>query len=1245
MLDFYNVVVTEKKDGVFQVRPDWIIGRSTDLMTRGGAFYAIWDEERGLWSKDIYDVQRLVDADLEWHAQEVKEKTGTKCTVARLSINSSKIWDEFQRYLRNSANNFHSLDEKLIFDNMKVSKNDYATIKLPYSLKKGKYDAWNLIVGTLYNKEEREKIEWAIGAVVSGDTKYIQKFLVFYGPPATGKSTILNIIQKLFDGYAIVFDARELSSSNNAFAMSAFRGNPLVGVQHDGDLSRIYDNTKLNSIVSHEIMIVNEKYRSPFELRSNAFLFMGTNVPVKISDAKAGIIRRLIDVVPTQKTIDTESYHILMEQTNFELGAIAEHCLSRYKSLGRNYYNAYRPRNMMQQTDIFYNFVEFYIDTFKEEDPITLTKSWALYKEYCIDTGIEKPLPQYKFREELKNYFNNFEERKKLDGKDFRNLYSGFKYLEKVISFTELPIKPTGIYSIELREQHSVFDEQYRGRPAQYASDDGVPKKKWINIITTLGDLNTHNLHYVKVPENHIVIDFDLVDEDGSKDLDQNIKAASKFPPTYAEVSKSGKGIHLHYIYLGDLKELSSVYDVGIEIKIFAGDSALRRKLTTCNNVNITAIDRGLPKKEKSLIPTKSIQSEKGLRDLIIRNMKKEIHPGTKPSIDFIHTILDEAYESGMAYDLRDMRSTILTFAAKSSHQALACIKLVQSMQFVGKGAMPEVYDGESPVVFFDIEVYPNLLVVCWKAEGEQQVSRMINPEPMEVEPLLKMKLVGFNNRRYDNHILYGRYIGYSLEELYVLSQKIILGGNNRDVFLGEAYNLSYADIYDFSSKKQGLKQFMIDLEIPHIEIDLPWDKPVPEKFWPVVEAYCVNDVMATEKVFENRRQDFVARQILSAISGLSINSTTQAHAAKIIFGNEKNPRSSFTYTNLGEKFPGYIFDGKESTYRGEITGEGGYVYAEPGTYENVSVLDIASMHPTSIECLNLFGHYTKKFSELKEARLAIKHKDYETARRLFDGKLGQFLDDDKDSEVLSYALKIVINIVYGLTSARFDNPFRDNRNKDNIVAKRGALFMIDLKHAVQERGSSVIHIKTDSIKIPNATQDTIDFVISFGKEYGYDFEQEPTYDWFCLVNDAVYIARSGDKWTAVGAQFQDPYVLKTVFTHEELEFKDFCRAKNVVQGRMYLDFSDSGEIENMVHVGRTGSFVPVLDGGTLWRVKDDMKYAVSGTKGYSWITREVAAERNESKTLHIDMSYFELLKDKAIEAISQFGEPCGLDI
>ncbi len=245
-MDFYRIVVTEKKDGTLQIKPDWVVGRSKDLLTRNGSFYAVWDEERKLWSTDIYDVQRLVDADLDRYAREAEEKTGIIYQVSHLRNSSSKLWDSFQQFMRNSGYNNHPLDEKLVFANTELKKEDYASKRLPYSLNPGPHDAWDQLISTLYNDEERAKIEWAIGAVVSGDSKYIQKFLVFYGPPGSGKSTILNIIEKLFEGYTAIFDARELAGQNNVFATSAFKSNPLVAVQHYGDLSRIYDNTKLN---------------------------------------------------------------------------------------------------------------------------------------------------------------------------------------------------------------------------------------------------------------------------------------------------------------------------------------------------------------------------------------------------------------------------------------------------------------------------------------------------------------------------------------------------------------------------------------------------------------------------------------------------------------------------------------------------------------------------------------------------------------------------------------------------------------------------------------------------------------------------------------------------------------------------------------------------------------------------------------------------------------------------------------
>jgi len=1245
-VDFYKIRIKETK-GVPQAYPDWIVDTFDDLMIRGGSFYAVWDENLGMWSTDEFDVQRLVDEDI-YHFVEDAAQKGTIFEPLFTRNFSTGSWERFKKYIRNlpDSGNYHPLDDTITFANTEVKKKDYVSKRLPYSLEAGKTDAWDELLGVLYSPDERSKIEWCIGAIVSGDSKWIQKFLVFYGPPGTGKSTVIDIIERLFVGYVATFEAKALTSSHGTFAMESFESNPLVAIQHDGDLSRVEDNTKLNSIVGHDFMTINVKYRSAFSIRPNAFVIVGTNKPVKISDAKAGNTRRLIDVHPTGVKIEPGRYHLLTENINYELGAIAHKCLQRYREMGKFYYENYIPTKMMMLTDSFYNFVEAHFDIFKAQDGIQLKYAWDLYKQYCEDANIVKRLQYHEVRDELGSYFEDFKDRYLMGDKEYRSVYIGFKGLPEQ---GPIPFVPDTSYVIELSdydeiEHGSAFNNLYPDQPAQLAKQSGFPGRKWEKVTTTLSDIDTTKLHFVKVPEHHIVIDFDLVDEDGEKDLEANIERASQLPPTYTELSRSGKGLHLHYIYTGDVHELDSVFDVGIEIKTLLGDSSLRRKLTKCNTLDITTISGGLPKKETKMIETKSIQTERGLRELIDRNLRKEIHPGTKPSIDFIHHILENAYKDGLSYNVEDLRPIILAFAAKSTNHALTCIKLVQTMKFVGKNNMPEIEGDGKPLIFFDVEVYPNLFILCWKYAGAPNVVRMINPTGEDIAPLFNQKLVGFNNRRYDNHILYARYMGYSLEDLFDLSQRIIYGTTNSSGLFGEAFNISYADIYDFSSKKQGLKRFMIELGIHHMELDFPWDEPVDEGLWSKVEDYCVNDVIATEAVFEARKQDFVAREILAELSGLSVNHTTQQHTAKIIFGDDKNPQKKFVYTDLSEQFPGYVFDGKESTYCDEITGEGGYVYSEPGVYTNVALLDVASMHPTSIELLNLFGPYTARFSALKEARMAIKHKAYDRARSLLDGKLVRFLEnaenDDAGVEALAYALKIVINIVYGLTSARFENAFRDNRNKDNIVAKRGALFMIDLRHAVQDRGFTVAHIKTDSIKIPDATPDIIDFIIRFGKDYGYDFEHETTYEKFALINDAVYVACSSGKWTAVGAQFQHPYVFKELFSHEPLEFDDLCEVKNVTQGSMYLGTfgAEDEAISEMRHVGRTGSFMPVrYDGKSLWRVKDGKKYHVSGTKGYQWIERDVAKYRDSIDELFTDMEFFEKLTNDAIKSIERF--------
>lgn len=1354
MLDFLTIA-TKVVKSTYEIYPKFLVKKSRDLMIRGGDFYAIWVAEKGLWSTDEFEAISLIDRELDEYYEKHKLELPANSRILHMWDAESGMIDRWHKFCGlQMKDSYVALDDKIIFSNMDTRREDYASKKLAYPFEDCDISAWDKIVGTLYNEEERHKIEWAIGSVVNGASKHIQKFLVFYGGPGTGKSTILNIIQLLFDGYFEVFNAEDLTSNSHAFALEAFKNNPLVAIQHDGELSRIENNTKLNSLVSHELMTVNEKYKSAYSNKFRTFLFIGTNKPVKITDSRSGVLRRLIDVHPTGNIIPYREYESLMSRIPFELGGIAKHCLKVFED-DPDIFNDYVPLRMMDASNDFYNFLLENYYALEKADCISLKDAWEMYRQYCQEANVTYPYVKRVFKEEMRSYFRNYYERNP-EGHHQRDWFSGFrteKFEKSLPSKDNDIVEKYWITDESLIEQPSLFDELLANAPAQYATEEGTPLKAWSLVNTTLCEIDTKRLHYVKPQTekpNLIVIDFDLKDDNGDKDIIRNIKEASCFPPTYVEVSKGG-GLHLHYIYNGDVNGLSELFKEGVEIKKFVGNSALRRKLSRCNNIPLAIISSGLPLKgekrgDKRMLNTSAVKSENGLRKLILQNLNKEIHADTRSSIDFIKKLLDDAYNSGMRYDLRDLQNDIYNFASRSTNQASICLEKCMEMKFCSNEISdPEADDENAPMVFFDIEIFPNLFILCWKIDGEENsVIKLINPSPDIIREFCSSntRKVGFNNRRYDNHLLYAyAYRNYTVEDLYQMSTNIVNSKVSK-YFIGEAYNLSYTDVYDFASanNKKSLKKLEIEMEkaglaknFHHKEFPHPWNEPLDESLWEEAADYCANDVVATEAAFHYLKGDWLARLILADITGMSPNNTTNQLSTKLVFGNDKNPQNDFNYRdmskpvrpgnpileNMGDRefrifddegrptyttwhgeplpdgysllpyFPGYKFEFGKSMYLGTDVGSGGYVYAEPGMYRDVRLLDIASMHPSSMLAECLFGpKYTERFQSIVNLRLDIKHGDLDEAKVMFDGKLNKWLNDPESVSGLADALKTVINSAYGLTSANFENQFHDPRNIDNIVAKRGALFMRGLQSEIKAMGFKVVHIKTDSIKIPGATPEVIDFVMNYGREFGYEFEWEASYDCMCLVNDAVYIARYDEsgirnkggkkagEWTATGKQFAVPYVFKTLFSHESFEFYDFCETFATKTGSIYLDINekledvtiyekelkkidrtDPASIDrvnmlkekinrghNYCFVGRTGQFCPVkpgIGGGYLYRsgqnkYGDDKYDFLPGSSDRRWMQSEIVKELGlEDK---IDVTYFEELAEKAVGAIEQYG-------
>lgn len=285
--------------------------------------------------------------------------------------------------------------------------------------------------------------------------------------------------------------------------------------------------------------------------------------------------------------------------------------------------------------------------------------------------------------------------------------------------------------------------------------------------------------------------------------------------------------------------------------------------------------------------------------------------------------------------------------------------------------------------------------------------------------------------------------------------------------------------------------------------------------------------------------------------------------------------------------FPGYEFKYNEKKkqmdnwYRGVFLGLGGWVYTEPGIYSNVALLDVASLHPSSIVLLNKLGKYTQRYADLRKARVFIKHGDYESAGELFEGKLKKYLTDKESAQALSAALKLPLNAFFGQSFATFENPARDSRDRNNIIALRGALFMKTLFDEVVAKGYKIVHVKTDSVKVVDADLSIIQFIQEFSRKYGYEIEHEATYDRMCLIDKAQYIAaymkeadcqtlygyipsdnakqfrKHGHPWTATGDKFQHPYIFKTLFSGESIVYDDYCELKTVKDAAIYLDMNE----------------------------------------------------------------------------------------
>lgn len=1231
---------------------DFTLDGVDDIVCKGGDIVAFWNEYTSRWeSKD--HLYKYAKRYLDLKAKEERDEHPDQMIVVNnpmlVSSGAGIRVDKFIKTLPESPVLFN---QKVIWKGDPIAKEDYSTTQMGYSLVDSPCPNYDALMSILYSPEDRTMLEWLAGGALSNNGARIEKFIYLEGEPGSGKSTFLNILADIAGPYGKSIRAEGFVSSSDGFATAELKDAPLIGIQHDGDLSKVEQNVVINNIVSHEPVRINDKYSKAYYMRMNMLMFIASNEPLRLTSSNSGLLRRCLDPVPTGKLIPREKYDALMEGIIDERGAIANRFISVYKELGPKAYGPYKSSRLVKNGNQIGYWVQRERDNeWNRRGECLLSDEYAMYTESCVRNNVKSPMSKAFFERQLAFFWKEIVEEEMANGaKDVR--YIGYswhtrKFVKPVFSMyredqTEKPV-PTNWLDF-VSESDSEFTTPCADCPAQYTGESGFPRVKWDNCETKLRSIISTELHYVKIPKSHIVIDLDLRDEDGSKSAEINLAKARSLglPPTYGEFSKSGNGVHLHYIYMGDVDSLAREIEDNVEIKVYAGNAALRRKFTKGNNYPIATIASGLPLRVKPIASdeTNKITSENHLKRFIRKGLKGE-YGSHIVTIKFIDQVVRETYESGrVQYDISNMFDEIKDYGDHSHNHANECWEIVRSMPLRSK-----IYEDARPLAFFDFEVYPNYNCICWMLDESDKVVKERYPSSDYLRRFFQdYKAVGFNNKGYDNEIALCIINGGTPAEAYRLSKSIVTKSKafhpNR-----RAKGLSFTDVYDFGNDKQSLKKWELKLGIHHQECCYPWDEDLPETAFDAVEEYCANDVRATKAVFHANSADWNARLALLAMVRtmygdavkLNENSSTNEITAGLIFGGDRNAKREFVYTDLSVEFPGYTFekkpDGKiESYYHHRKLGEGGLVIASPGYYVNVGVEDVSSMHPSSAVALNIFGDkYTKVYHDLVKARKACKHESVEEMEgNVFKDAIVHLVDAGVTTlKELAKSLKIPINAVYGESSAKFDNPFKDPRNVDNIVAKRGALMIAELYYQCEEQGFHPVHVKTDSIKLPNFNDEMKEFIIDFGKKYGYEFELEEFYSVFLLKDNAQYVAYNtiSGKWESRGVLFGN-YVLKTLFTHELYVSSDFAVNKSTNGDPIYVGDK---------FVGKNVNIAAVKDGFECKRMGSDgsLKY-VNGTRGYRWIEFEELVS-HENWQDELDMSYYDSLTDKAKEIIEQY--------
>ena len=404
----------------------------------------------------------------------------------------------------------------------------------------------------------------------------------------------------------------------------------------------------------------------------------------------------------------------------------------------------------------------------------------------------------------------------------------------------------------------------------------------------------------------------------------------------------------------------------------------------------------------------------------------------------------------------------------------------------------------------FDIEVYPNYMLVGFMREDRKIVrqfastTKLSDDQIFRIKRLLDKELVGFNSKGYDDVMLTYMLSGGTVDRVYKNSKKIIEESLNywnvfKDLGVDKKYKDSI-DLIDVAPGQASLKLYGARLNSKKLQ-DLPYDphKHLTAPEMEEVRKYNVNDLHLTVDLYLKLIPQLELRAKIGEQYGMEVMSKSDAQIAESIFKIELQKKgikvsksdsiksicyqapkvikferedlnklvkrieaTTIQISDVGQPITpdwlkDYTVDIGECTFAvglGGLHSQEKSMVIRPKEDEILANVDVASYYPSLIIDLGLYPkQLTRKFLDIYAG---VKKQRLEAKR--------------SGDKVTDSVLKITLNGSYGKFGSKYS--FLYSPDLLLTVTFTGQLYLLMLIEKLTNNGLKVVSSNTDGVEI-----------------------------------------------------------------------------------------------------------------------------------------------------------------------------------